>query len=68
MGQKYIAEDTVLTPVSSRPDLYEEGSIDPIYRAKAHLLSNAIQEIGMGKYQVMNHPVDCYVRMITNRK
>ncbi|OBZ74441.1 putative MFS-type transporter PB1E7.08c [Grifola frondosa] len=32
-------------------DLYEEGSIDPVYRAKARVLSCAIQEIGMGKYQ-----------------
>ena len=55
MGQKYLAEDADLTPVSSRPDLYEEGSIDPVYRAKAHLLSNAIQEIGMGKYQAREH-------------
>lgn len=33
-------------------ELYEEGSIDPVYQAKARLLSEAIQQIGMGKYQV----------------
>lgn len=33
-------------------DVYEPGSIDPVYQAKAHLLSCAVQEIGMGKYQV----------------
>ncbi|CAL1697604.1 unnamed protein product [Somion occarium] len=32
-------------------DLYEEGSIDPVYQAKAHVLNRAIQEIGMRKYQ-----------------
>ncbi len=33
-------------------DIYEDGSIDPVYQAKARLLNCAIQEIGMGKYQV----------------
>jgi len=32
-------------------DLYEDGSVDPVYQAKARLLNCAIQEIGMGKYQ-----------------
>lgn len=42
---------TQVETVSQEP-LYEEGSIDPIYQAKAHLLNSAIQEIGMGRYQV----------------
>jgi hypothetical protein len=33
-------------------DIYESGSIDPVYQAKAHLVSCAIQQIGMGRYQV----------------
>ena len=33
-------------------DIYEDGSVDPVYQAKARLLNRAIQEIGMGKYQV----------------
>ena len=33
-------------------DLYEEGTLDPVYQAKARLVSAAVQEIGMGKYQV----------------
>lgn len=33
-------------------DLYDDDTVDPIYRAKAHILNEAIQEIGMGKYQV----------------
>ncbi|TFY81329.1 hypothetical protein EWM64_g2689 [Hericium alpestre] len=32
-------------------DVYEEGSIDPVYQAKARILNDALQEIGMGKYQ-----------------
>ena len=33
-------------------DIYEDGTIDPVYQAKARLLNMAIQEIGMGRYQV----------------
>ncbi|KAL5113548.1 hypothetical protein ACEQ8H_008587 [Pleosporales sp. CAS-2024a] len=29
----------------------EEGSLDPVYEAKAKVLNKAIQDIGMGKYQ-----------------
>ncbi|KAJ4346109.1 hypothetical protein N0V95_005725 [Ascochyta clinopodiicola] len=29
----------------------EEGSLDPVYAAKARILNKAIQEIGMGRYQ-----------------
>ncbi|KAH7925003.1 MFS general substrate transporter [Leucogyrophana mollusca] len=32
-------------------DLYEDGYSDPVYQAKAHILSRSIQEIGMGRYQ-----------------
>jgi hypothetical protein len=31
--------------------LVEEGHVDPLYQAKAQLLNDAIQEIGMGRYQ-----------------
>jgi hypothetical protein len=33
-------------------DVYDEGSVDPVYQAKARVLNRALQEIGMGKYQV----------------
>lgn len=33
-------------------DIYEDGTLDPVYQAKARVLNAAIQEIGMGKYQV----------------
>jgi hypothetical protein len=29
----------------------EEGSLDPVYEAKARVLNASIQEIGMGRYQ-----------------
>ncbi|EIW78205.1 MFS general substrate transporter [Coniophora puteana RWD-64-598 SS2] len=34
-------------------DVYQDddGSIDPVYQAKAKILNDALQEIGMGKYQ-----------------
>jgi hypothetical protein len=28
-----------------------EGSLDPVYEAKARILNKAIQDIGMGRYQ-----------------
>ncbi len=33
-------------------DMYSQGTIDPIYQRKAHILNDAILDIGMGKYQV----------------
>ena len=33
-------------------ELFEDGAVDPVYRAKAHVLNAAIAEIGMGRYQV----------------
>jgi hypothetical protein len=29
----------------------EEGSLDPVYEAKARVLNKAILELGMGRYQ-----------------
>ena len=40
------------TPMSSTADLFEYGSVDPVYQAKTRVLNAAMQEIGMGKYQV----------------
>jgi hypothetical protein len=28
-----------------------DDAVDPIYQAKAHILNDALQEIGMGRYQ-----------------
>jgi len=33
-------------------NIYTDDAIDPIYQAKARILNDALQEIGMGKYQV----------------
>lgn len=41
-----------VTTVTSTTDLFEDGTVDPIYQAKARVLNAAIQELGMGKYQV----------------
>jgi hypothetical protein len=42
--------------VSQRGDvetsILPEGSLDPVYQAKAQVLNEAMQEIGMGRYQV----------------
>ncbi|KAI0053514.1 MFS general substrate transporter [Auriscalpium vulgare] len=37
--------------VPTKEDLYDAGSVDPVYQAKARVMNRAIQEIGMGKYQ-----------------
>lgn len=39
-------------------DIYgeEESGVDPVYQAKARVLNDALQEIGMGKYQVRAGP------------
>ena len=44
-------EDGVLVETN---DVYteEDSGVDPVYQAKARLLNDAIQEVGMGKYQV----------------
>ena len=64
--------ETSSIPVDTR-DVFDEGDcgIDPVYQAKAHLLNEAIQEVGMGKYQVRlcvfvdqgrNHSHDAFPR------
>lgn len=39
-------------PETALVDLYNDTSIDPVYHAKARILNEAIQNIGMGRYQV----------------
>lgn len=38
-------------------DVYDEQSLDPVYQAKARILNDALQDIGMGKYQASS----CFV-------
>lgn len=48
-------------------DIYEgdDSAVDPVYQAKARILNDAFQEIGMGKYQVRVHfaVVGCNIRL-----
>lgn len=42
--------------LTSRPgglteDLFTDDAVDPVYQARARILNDALQEIGMGKYQ-----------------
>jgi hypothetical protein len=42
----------VIPSINETPaGVLEEGSLDPVYEAKARVLNKAIQDIGMGKYQ-----------------
>ena len=38
--------------VHAKTQLVGDDSADPVYAAKATLLNDALQEIGMGRYQV----------------
>ena len=40
----------------------EESGVDPVYQAKAHILNEAFQEIGMGRYQV------CYMSLAQGKR
>lgn len=52
--------------VRDQNDIFAEGGIDPVYLAKAHILNDALQEIGMGKYQVRR--MDCVTAPKYSRK
>ena len=49
---KQTSNPEVYLQQAAESDIYEDGSVDPVYQAKARILNAAIQEIGMGKYQV----------------
>lgn len=38
-------DDNLTAPV------LDHSAVDPVYQAKAHVLNNAVQQIGMGRYQ-----------------
>ena len=50
----YSASDPT---IPTRVDLFSDEIVDPVYQAKAHVLNQAIKEIGMGRYQVSHHQV-----------
>ncbi|KAI9430543.1 MFS general substrate transporter [Lactarius indigo] len=45
-----------LTIQADTEDVFEHDLLDPLYAAKAKILNDALQEIGMGKYQVRLNP------------
>ena len=47
-------EATVTLVQDAKHDVFDgdEAGVDPVYQAKARVLNDAFQEIGMGKYQV----------------
>lgn len=47
----------------------EEGSLDPVYEAKAKVLNKAIQDVGMGKYQwqVSTNILNSKLRTLTTK-
>jgi len=47
-----VTDGFVESATSSVENLYKEGVLDPVYYAKTLVLNRALQEIGMGKYQV----------------
>ena len=51
-GSVEIPTTTTTTTSSVKENLYKEGVLDPVYHAKTLVLNRALQEIGMGKYQV----------------
>ncbi|KAF8200208.1 MFS general substrate transporter [Pholiota molesta] len=48
---KGLATVSTSDSTSSVGNLYEDGSLDPVYYAKTLALNRAIQDIGMGRYQ-----------------
>jgi hypothetical protein len=55
-SEKHSKDDVVTSEVVIQADtenIYDEqDSLDPVYAAKAKILNDSLQEIGMGKYQV----------------
>ena len=50
-GRSEKSEKEVFAVPDATVTVLPEGAFDPVYAAKAKLLNEAIQEIGMGKYQ-----------------
>lgn len=52
--EKLASKDNVSTREirADTENIYTDGTIDETYQTKARILNDALQEIGMGKYQV----------------
>lgn len=64
--EKQDSRDVKLHAISvDTHDIYDgdDSAVDPVYQAKARILNDAFQEIGMGKYQVRTHcaVTDCNI-------
>ncbi|KAL8710569.1 MAG: hypothetical protein Q9220_004793 [cf. Caloplaca sp. 1 TL-2023] len=46
-----VVESGSLEDATKTTPVLDESAVDPVYQAKAHVLNNAVQQIGMGKYQ-----------------
>lgn len=46
-----VAQDVDVAIQEAPAAVLEEGSLDPVYEAKARILNKAVQDIGMGRYQ-----------------
>ena len=44
-------------PVETHDIFEDDSGVDPVYQAKARILNDAFQEIGMGRYQVRLRPL-----------
>jgi hypothetical protein len=55
-SEKHNKDGVVISELAIQADtenVYDEqDSLDPVYAAKAKILNDSLQEIGMGKYQV----------------
>lgn len=54
-GDRLSNDVQSIAPLDHAPQsVLDDGALDPVYAAKARVLNKAIQEIGMGRYQVAN--------------
>lgn len=56
-GNKEPTTETVTSDGEVPVSVLEDGSLDPVYEAKAKVLNKAIQDIGMGRYQWQVSPL-----------
>ncbi|KAI0065066.1 MFS general substrate transporter [Artomyces pyxidatus] len=49
--EKFKHDDAEVIIHANTEDVYTDDAVDPVYQAKAKILNDAFQEIGMGKYQ-----------------
>lgn len=59
LNEKSMKDEGSVSPPGTRdgfdaaPPALPKGTLDPVYEAKAHVLNEAVQKIGMGRYQWM---------------